>query len=148
MITQENAKDVKQQVRLGGIGQVVAAEIEKRLHHETRCVVLGHLQRGGPPTTFDRVLATQYGAHAVRLVHHGRFGEMVCYNPPDFNSVPISEAINRLSQVDPNGAAVQSARALGISLGDRTTCQSPFSVPSATEQPKTEPTAQGEAVRI
>ena len=147
MITQENAKDVKQQVRLGGIGQVVAAEIEKRLHHETRCVVLGHLQRGGPPTTFDRVLATQYGAHAVRLVHHGRFGEMVCYNPPDFNGVPISEAINRLSQVDPKGAAVQSARALGISLGDRPTCQSPFSVPCATEQEKTEPAAQGEAVR-
>ena len=56
-----------QQVRLGGIGNVVASEIQRRLHRETRCVVLGHLQRGGTPTTFDRVLATQFGAHAVQV---------------------------------------------------------------------------------
>ncbi len=106
------------QVRLGGIGHVVAHEIETRLHRETRCVVLGHLQRGGPPTTFDRVLATQYGAHAVGLVHRGEFGQMICFQPPHIGSVPIREAISRLRTVDPASAAVQAARALGISFGD------------------------------
>lgn len=114
------------QARLGGIGQMVAAEIEQRLHRETRVAVLGHLQRGGAPTTFDRVLATQYGAHAVRLILEGRFGEMVCYHPPEIESVPIIEAVNHLRQVDPNGAAVQSARALGVSFGDRPADESPF----------------------
>ena len=56
---------------------------------ETRVAVLGHLQRGGAPTTFDRVLATQFGAHAVRLVHHRRFGEMICFQPPDISSVRL-----------------------------------------------------------
>jgi 6-phosphofructokinase 1 len=120
MVTQQGDDRVGQ-VRLGGIGHAVAAEIEARLHRETRCVVLGHLQRGGPPTTFDRVLATQYGAHAVRLVHHGRLGEMVCFSPPDINSVPICDAVSELSTVDSNGALVQTARALGICFGDRST---------------------------
>ena len=77
------------QARLGGIGPLVASEIESRLHREARTVVLGHLQRGGAPTTFDRVLATQYGAHAVRLIVEKKFGEMICYNPPEMGSVPI-----------------------------------------------------------
>ena len=108
----------RRQVRLGGVGEVVAGEIARRLGREVRAVVLGHLQRGGPPTTFDRVLATQFGAHAVRLVHEGRFGEMVCYRPPDIASVPIAEAVSRLSQVDVGSSAVLAARALGISFGD------------------------------
>jgi 6-phosphofructokinase 1 len=114
------------QARLGGIGEVVTRELECRLRRETRCVVLGHLQRGGAPTTFDRVLATQLGAHAMRLVHHGRFGEMVCFQPPEIKSVPLAEALRRLSTVDPNGSAVQAARALGISFGDRPATESPF----------------------
>jgi 6-phosphofructokinase 1 len=114
------------QARLGGIGQVVAHEVERRLQRETRVVVLGHLQRGGAPTTFDRVLATQYGAHAVRLVVEDRFGEMVCYHPPRMISVPIREAVNHIREVDANGDAVQSARALGISFGDRPSDNHPF----------------------
>ncbi|TWT80818.1 6-phosphofructokinase 1 [Planctomycetes bacterium CA13] len=114
------------QAHLGGIGQVVAEEIEHRLHRETRVCVLGHLQRGGAPTTFDRVLATQYGAHAVRLIVEGKLGEMVCYQPPDINSVPITEAVNQLRQVDPDSSAVQAARALGISFGNNTGDASPF----------------------
>jgi 6-phosphofructokinase 1 len=114
------------QTRLGGIGNLVAQEIEQRLHRETRTAVLGHLQRGGPPTTFDRVLATQYGAHAVRLITERRFGEMICYNPPKMGSVPITAAINQIRQVDPDGPAVQAARALGISLGDCPADASPF----------------------
>ena len=114
------------QAKLGGIGHIVAAEIERRLHRETRTSVLGHLQRGGAPTTFDRVLATQYGAHAVRLIVEGRFGEMVCYHPPEIQSVKIVEAVHHLRQVDPHGSAVQAARALGISFGDRPADESPF----------------------
>ena len=117
---------VGSQMKLGGIGPIIAREIESRLHRETRTVVLGHLQRGGAPTTFDRVLATQYGAHAVRLVVEGRFGEMICYHPPDMSSVPIMEAVNHIRTVDPQGAAVQSARALGISFGDCLANESPF----------------------
>ena len=104
---------------------------------KTRFVVLGHLQRGGPPTTFDRVLATQFGAHAVRLVHHGRFGEMICFQPPVIGSVPISEAVCRLSTVDPQGSAVHAARALGISFGDCAANGSPFHMPKAAEVPST-----------
>jgi len=125
----EERRNENQQMRLGGIGNVVALEIQSRLHRETRCVVLGHLQRGGPPTTFDRVLATQFGAHAVRLVHHRRFGEMICYQPPNITSVPIVDAINRLSTVDPASAAIQAARALGISFGDCAFAGSPFDSP-------------------
>ncbi|MGW8256461.1 MAG: 6-phosphofructokinase [Thermoguttaceae bacterium] len=113
---EENQKD--RQTRLGGIGNLVGREIEKRLLRETRVVVLGHLQRGGPPTTFDRVLATKFGAHAVRLVVQGHFGKMICYHPPLIHEAPILEAVKELSRVDPEGAAVQAARALGISFGD------------------------------
>jgi 6-phosphofructokinase 1 len=125
MVTAERRQDSRQ-TRLGGIGNVVGFEIEARLKKETRTVVLGHLQRGGPPTTFDRVLATQFGAHAVRLIVEQRFGEMVCYNPPAINSVPILDAVNALSTVDPSSSAVLAARALGISFGDRAATASPF----------------------
>jgi 6-phosphofructokinase 1 len=107
----------RKQVRLGGIGNIVCNEIEKRLGKETRTVVLGHLQRGGAPTTFDRVLATQFGAHAVRLIVQKTFGHMVTYWPPDMNSTPLIEAI-KLSTVCPDCSAVQAARALGVSFGD------------------------------
>jgi 6-phosphofructokinase 1 len=117
------------QAKLGGIGELVAAEVGRRLLKEVRVVVLGHLQRGGAPTTFDRVLATQYGAHAVRLIVERRFGEMICYHPPQMNSVPIREAVHRIREVDAKGAAVQAARALGISFGDDSAHASPFAAP-------------------
>jgi phosphofructokinase-like protein len=116
MVTQEKAESQKQ-VRLGGIGNYVAREIERRLGKETRAVVLGHLQRGGNPTTFDRVLATQFGAHAVRLVVEQQFGHMVTFEPPNMNSIPIIDAI-QLSMVTQHCSAVQAARALGICFGD------------------------------
>jgi ATP-dependent phosphofructokinase / diphosphate-dependent phosphofructokinase len=110
-------RENQKQARLGGIGNFVGAEIERRLGKETRTVVLGHLQRGGAPTTFDRVLATQFGAHAVRLVVERKFGHMVTYQPPDMLDVPIIDAI-KLSTVCPSCSAVQAARALGVSFGD------------------------------
>jgi 6-phosphofructokinase 1 len=108
----------RRQVKLGGIGEIVAGEVAQRLGREVRALVLGHLQRGGTPTAFDRVLATQFGAHAVRLVHEGRFGQMVCYRPPDIASVAIAQAITTPATVDPTHSAVQAARALGIGFGD------------------------------
>lgn len=122
-----------QQARLGGIGAVVAQEIENRLHRETRVSVLGHLQRGGAPTTFDRVLATQFGAHAVRMIIEKRFGQMICFKPPHMDSVPISEAIGELSRVSPRSSEVVAARALGISFGDHPADQSPFADLETTE---------------
>lgn len=115
-----------QQIRLGGIGQWVADQIQVRLNTETRCVVLGHLQRGGAPTYFDRCLSTQFGAHAVRLIEEGRFGEMVCFEPPNISSVPIAQAVQRLSTVDPSSSIIQAARALNISFGDTPHFQNPF----------------------
>jgi ATP-dependent phosphofructokinase / diphosphate-dependent phosphofructokinase len=133
MVTRERRAD-KRQVALGGIGNVVAVEIQQRLGRETRCVVLGHLQRGGPPTTFDRVLATQFGAFAVGLIHRRQFGRMVCFNPPAIDSVWINEAVSKLRTVDPQSSAVQTARALGISFGDGRCSKSPFEVPCETAE--------------
>ena len=131
LVTAERRQDSRQ-TRLGGIGNVVAFEIEKRIGRETRVCVLGHLQRGGGPTTFDRVLATQFGSHAVRLIIEQKFGDMVCYQPPSISSVPIIDAVNKLSQVEANSSAVQAARALGISFGDTVDLAGPFSVEEPT----------------
>jgi ATP-dependent phosphofructokinase / diphosphate-dependent phosphofructokinase len=131
-MTQEK-QDCQKQVRLGGIGNFVGKEIEQRLGKETRTVVLGHLQRGGAPTTFDRVLATQFGAHAVRLIVERKFGHMVTYQPPDMKDVPLIDAI-KLATVCPNCSAVQAARALGVSFGDDYR-ELPFKYVPAAEQP-------------
>ena len=116
------------QVKLGGIGHIVAHELEQRVDQDVRCVVLGHLQRGGGPTTFDRVLSSQYGAHAVRLVVERDFGKMVCYDPPDISGVPIADAVGSLRTVDPSGSAILSARAMGICFGDTPGYVNPFEV--------------------
>jgi 6-phosphofructokinase 1 len=86
-------------VRLGGIGNTLAAEIESRTGFETRAVILGHTQRGGSPTAFDRMLATRYGIGAIDLVHAGKFGRMVALKGTEITSVPISDAISRTRQV-------------------------------------------------
>jgi 6-phosphofructokinase 1 len=86
-------------VRLGGIGNTLAAEIESRTGFETRAVILGHTQRGGSPTAFDRMLATRYGIGAIDLVHAGKFGRMVALKGTDITSVPISDAVSRTRQV-------------------------------------------------
>jgi ATP-dependent phosphofructokinase / diphosphate-dependent phosphofructokinase len=108
----------EREARLGGIGQQVAAEIQQRTGKETRCVVLGHLQRGGSPTNFDRALCTAFGAKAVELIAEQKFGRMVTYTGHSIDSVPIAEATGRLRTVPLDGGFVSSARALGISLGD------------------------------
>lgn len=114
------------QLKLGGIGQQITQVLEQRIDQDVRCVVLGHLQRGGGPTTFDRVLASQYGAHAVRLIFEKKFGQMVCHDPPDILSVPIADAVGALRTVDPHGSAITSARAMGICFGDTPGYVNPF----------------------
>ena len=104
--------------RLGGIGEIVAHEIVKRTGKETRCCVLGHLQRGGPPTTWDRILATRFGVKAVQLANEDHFGSMVSYQNYQVRHVPIAEAVNRLKLVPRNGELVQTARDVDISFGD------------------------------
>lgn len=122
----QEAEQQDRQTRLGGIGNVIASDLQEHTGQEVRCVILGHLQRGGRPTTFDRALATTYGAHAVRLVEQRRFGEMVCSKPPEILSVPIVDAIRRIRTVQPDGSAVQAARAMGISFGDSSVPIDPF----------------------
>jgi len=86
-------------VRLGGVGQLLAEEIEKRTGKEARCTVLGHIQRGGTPTAFDRVLATRFGLHAVAAVYDEAFGTMVALRGTDIIRVPIVEATRELKLV-------------------------------------------------
>jgi 6-phosphofructokinase len=104
--------------RLGGIGEIVAREIAQRTGKETRCCVLGHLQRGGAPTTLDRILGTRFGVKAVQLANEGHFGSMVSYQNYQVRRVPIAEAVNRLRLVPPNGEMIQTARDVEISFGD------------------------------
>jgi 6-phosphofructokinase 1 len=106
------------EARLGGVGTVVADEIVKRTGKETRVCVLGHLQRGGGPTTFDRLICTRFGVMAVRLLAEGKYGYMVALQPPNTVAVKITEAIGRLRTVPLDGDIVNTARDLGISLGD------------------------------
>ena len=114
------------QTKLGGIGQIVTEELDRRIEQDVRCVVLGHLQRGGGPTTFDRVLSSQYGAHAVRLIVEKKFGQMVCYDPPDILDASIEEAVGDLRTVNPDGSAVNTAKAMGICFGDTPGYANPF----------------------
>jgi 6-phosphofructokinase 1 len=116
---QQVKRDMEEgEFRLGGIGDIVAREIAARTGKETRLCVLGHLQRGGPPTTLDRILGTRFGVKAVQLVNEGHFGSMVSYQNYQVRHVPIAAAINRLRLVPPNGEMVRTARDVEISFGD------------------------------
>src|SRR5512133_282442 len=104
--------------RLGGIGRFVATQLEQCLSGmETRVVVLGHVQRGGSPCPFDRILGSRFGVRAVDLIEKGEFNSMVALRSRSIVSVPLEEAIGSLSRVDPDGELVATAEALGIYLG-------------------------------
>jgi 6-phosphofructokinase 1 len=104
--------------RLGGIGARVAEQLEPLVGKETRHVVLGHLQRGGAPTSYDRMLATRFGSRAVELLMEGQFGQMVAYHPPDIVAVPLDKIVGRTRNVPLDSDVIRTARAMGISLGD------------------------------
>lgn len=106
------------QVRYGGIGERVADEIAQRTGQETRSLVLGHLQRGGQPVAYDRLLSLRFGSAAIELLQAEEFGCMVALDPPEVKAVPLKEAVSELKRVPVKGDVVRTARALGISFGD------------------------------
>jgi 6-phosphofructokinase 1 len=106
------------QVRLGGVGAVLARAVEEMTGLETRATILGHLQRGGEPTPFDRLLATRYGYEALKLAVSGRFGRMAAFQCGRVTSVPISKAIGKLKTVPPDHPFIEMAKAIGTSFGD------------------------------
>jgi ATP-dependent phosphofructokinase / diphosphate-dependent phosphofructokinase len=99
IVAEKGKKDEFGHVRLGGIGTLIAQEIEKRTGFETRAVILGHTQRGGSPTAFDRMLATRYGIGAIDAVHRGDFGKMVALKGTDIVTIPLKEALSRTRTV-------------------------------------------------
>ena len=104
--------------RLGGVAALVANDLEELTDKETRSVVLGHLQRGGTPTSFDRMLATRFGARAVELLIQRQFDHMVAFHPPDIAAVPLADVVGKTRTVPPDFDVLRTARAMGISLGD------------------------------
>jgi 6-phosphofructokinase 1 len=104
--------------RVGGVADKLAREIQDRTGKETRALVLGHLQRGGGPTSYDRLLSTRFGGAAVRAIEEGKFGHMVALQSPHIVFVPIDEVLKSEKRVDPKGDVVQTARDVGISFGD------------------------------
>lgn len=104
--------------RLGGIADMIGQEIEARTGKETRVCVLGHLQRGGDPTTLDRILGIRFGVKAVQLANEEKFGTMVSYQNYEVLDVPIAEAVHRLKRVPADSQLIETARAIGIRFGD------------------------------
>ena len=104
-------------VRLGGVGDKLAHDIESMTQIESRVTVLGHLQRGGIPIAFDRILSTRYGVAAAHLAAKQKYGQMVCLRGTKISSVEIKDAIKNLKKVDVDGELVKVAKSLGISFG-------------------------------
>jgi 6-phosphofructokinase 1 len=105
-------------VRLGGVGHVLRERLQPHLKSEVRATVLGHVQRGGDPTPFDRVLATRFGHHAARLVIEGRFGRMVTLQGGRIGSVAIADVANTQRTVPPDHELLAMARDIGVCLGE------------------------------
>ncbi|MEX0690648.1 MAG: ATP-dependent 6-phosphofructokinase [Gemmatimonadales bacterium] len=117
-VTLKEEQRAGQAARLGGVAERIAQELAERTGKETRMLTLGHLQRGGSPTTFDRLLALRFGAAAVRAVAEKRFGQMVALQPPNVVFVPITEALRGSRGVPLDADVLRTARDLGIALGD------------------------------
>ncbi|MBI5048245.1 MAG: ATP-dependent 6-phosphofructokinase [Deltaproteobacteria bacterium] len=103
--------------RLGGIGEKVGKWIEEMVDIDVRVTVLGHIQRGGSPNSFDRILSTRFGSEAVELIKHEKFGRMVCLKGQEIESVALDDAIARQKVVAPNSSLVKVAEAIGICMG-------------------------------
>ena len=107
-----------EQLRLGGIAYIVGDKIQKETEIDTRITVLGHLQRGGPPSSFDRILSCRFGSAAVRLAAEGEFGKMVSLRSVDIKAVELKDAIKKMNAVPLDCDQIQTARSIGISFGD------------------------------
>ncbi|PIP14348.1 MAG: 6-phosphofructokinase [bacterium (Candidatus Stahlbacteria) CG23_combo_of_CG06-09_8_20_14_all_34_7] len=114
----EKAKNEGILPRYGGIGNYIASKLTDMTDMEVRTTVLGHVQRGGSPTPFDRILASRFGVEACDLIAQKKFGFMVSLNGKDITSVPIEKCINRQKLVDPYGQLIETARRLQIEMGD------------------------------
>ena len=119
LVVQKLIPESHDPIRLGGVGNQLASEIEKMINTETRVTVLGHLQRGGSPIPYDRILSVRYGVAAVEAMVSGQYGSMVSLQGQNIVTVPIKEAIKQQKKVDPASDIVEAARAIGISFGDR-----------------------------
>jgi len=113
-----NEGNIYNPVKLGGIGKFIQEKITEYSGHETRVTVLGHLQRGGSPTAFDRILATRYGSAAVHALARGENAVMVCLKGQEVTTVPLKEAIEQLKRVPVEGNLVKTAKSVGISFGE------------------------------
>jgi len=116
-VVQATADQTHGLVRFGGIGHVVGQAISDKLKMETRVTILGHIQRGGKPSTFDRLLATRLGVEAVHAVHRAEFGVMVALRNARIVTVPLKQAVGRQKIVDPQGQLVNAAEVIGICVG-------------------------------
>src|SRR2546421_2465404 len=110
--------ELKENRRAGAVGNLVGNAIAARSNKEVRVSVLGHIQRGGSPSPFDRVLATRFGVAAVELIAEEKFGKMVALRASKIVAVDMAEAIGKLKAVRPDGELVHTARAIGIGFGD------------------------------
>ncbi|MBD3336702.1 MAG: ATP-dependent 6-phosphofructokinase [Candidatus Eisenbacteria bacterium] len=117
-VVKRTIADSTDPVRLGGIGAWLASQLEPRMETEIRVTVLGHLQRGGTPTAFDRVLATRFGVAAAEAVERGEWGVMTALKSTEVRCVPLAEAVAELRRVDPASEIVRAARSVGTSFGD------------------------------
>ncbi len=118
VVVQKLVEDSTDPVRLGGVGYQVANAIEQRTGLETRVVVLGHIQRGGSPIAFDRLLATRYGSKAVDLIVQRKFGRMICLRGLEIGSIALKQIQNDQRKVFPNGDLIKTGRSIGVSFGD------------------------------
>ncbi len=118
MVVQRVIEDSTDPLRLGGVGYQIGNEIEKGTGLETRVTILGHVQRGGSPSAYDRILATRFGARAVELAMAGKFGRMVCLRGTQIKDIPLSKVGGRQRRVRPDGDMVRTARSIGVSFGD------------------------------
>ncbi|MGG7177013.1 6-phosphofructokinase [Clostridium paraputrificum] len=120
VVVSKIVKDSPDPIRLGGIGNKLADDLEQLIkNHEVRCTVLGHIQRGGTTSTFDRILSTRYGVAAVELMNEGKFGEMVCLKGDTISSDSLENVIGQKTKhVSEDGELVRVAKKIGISFGD------------------------------
>ena len=119
VIVAKIVEDSPDPIRLGGIGNKLAEDLEKLVNgREVRCTVLGHIQRGGTTCTFDRILSTRYGVAAVELIEQGKFGSMVCLKGNEVTYDSLENVIGNNKKVDPEGELVTVAKKIGISFAD------------------------------
>mgnify|MGYP006285030309 CR=1 FL=1 len=122
VVVNKIVKDSPDPIKLGGIGNKVADDLDELTGVETRVTVLGHLQRGGTPIPYDRILSTRYGVEAVEMFNRKEFGKMVSLKGDTITSVSLEKAVEKIKTVDPDGEMVRIAKSVGVGFGDEKVC--------------------------